>query len=220
MNSFVGRTSEVERLHAELREVRGGRPRLALVEGSSGVGKSALIRRFLEEASDLRVLIGTGDEGEALLPYGVIHQLVRSSHAPVPAALAGIGGGDIHVRDPLAVGAGLLELLSHLQSEGPVAIVVDDAQWADRPSLQALLFTLRRLDADCVLTVIGARDDVPYPLREGLVRLLESGHGSQQHLTGLDSAAIRELATAMGVERISLTAAERIRDHTAGSPLY
>mgnify|MGYP001792041644 CR=1 FL=1 len=56
---------------------------------------------------------------------------------------------------PIWVGAALLELLGSMQtSGGPVLLLVDDAQWADRPSLQALLFALRRLQADRVLTLM------------------------------------------------------------------
>lgn len=47
-----------------------------------------------------------------------------------------------------------------MQAAGPVLLLIDDAQWADRPSLQALIFALRRLQAARVLTLIGEEQRV------------------------------------------------------------
>ena len=59
-HSFVGRQPELSALRAELALVRTGQPRLVLVEGPAGIGKSAVIERFLAEQSDLRVFAGRG----------------------------------------------------------------------------------------------------------------------------------------------------------------
>src|SRR4029077_5537374 len=118
---------------------------------------------------------------------------------PVPDSLRGLGVPASQAPDPISVGAGLVELLGTLQSGAPVALVIDDAQWADRPSLQALLFALRRLHADRVLALIGARESGSGELFEGLQRVVENGRGTRVRLRGLDSPAIRELAAAMGV---------------------
>ena len=78
-------------LDAEVAQARAGNPRLVIVEGSAGVGKTALVRRFLADAGDLRALQATGEEVEALLPYGVVEQLVRAGGVPVPESLRGLG---------------------------------------------------------------------------------------------------------------------------------
>jgi DNA-binding CsgD family transcriptional regulator len=218
--SFVGRSAEMRLLHAELSQARAGNPRLVIVEGSAGVGKTALVRRFLAGSGDLRALQATGEEVEALLPYGIVEQLVRAAGVPVPDSLRGLGVPASQAPDPISVGAGLVELLGTLQSGAPVALVIDDAQWADRPSLQALLFALRRLHADRVLALIGARESASGELFEGLHRLVENGRGTRVRLRGLDSPAIRQLAAAMGVGQLSVRATERIREHTQGSPLH
>lgn len=218
--SFVGRSAEMRSLHAELSQARAGTPRLVIVEGSAGMGKTALVRRFLAEAGDLRALQATGEEVEALLPYGLVEQLVRGSGVPVPERLRGLGVPGSQAPDPISVGAGLVELLGSLQGGAPVALVIDDAQWADRPSLQALLFALRRLHADRVLAVISARENASGEPLEGLQRLVENGRGTRVRLRGLDSTAVRELGAAMGVGQLSHRATERIREHTQGSPLH
>ena len=116
------------------------------------------------------VLLASGEETEQLLAYGVIDQLVRSaggqgrtSAAPAdPSAgpdaadpltrhpadpLAGrvanpaAGRAADQVNDPVTVGAGFLSFLDGLDGRG-VILAVDDAHWADRPSLQALIFAL------------------------------------------------------------------------------
>ncbi|TMD93821.1 MAG: helix-turn-helix transcriptional regulator [Chloroflexi bacterium] len=218
--ALVGRLAELALLHAELGAVRAGRPRLIIVEGPAGVGKTALVGRYLGEAGELRTLRATGEEVEALLPYGVIAQLVRAARVDVPDSLRGLDAPTSRSRDPITVGAGLVELLGTLQNGPPVGLVVDDAQWADRPSLQALLFALRRLEADRVLTLISTRDSIPGELLEGMQRLVANGGGTLLRLTGLDAAAIRELGILMGFEQLSLRTAERIREHTQGGPLH
>ena len=80
-----------------------------------------------------------------MLSYGVIDQLQ-------PGSLTEPG------TDPMAVGARLLDLLDRLQADGQVVVlVIDDLQWADRPSSRAVLFALRRLRADKVLAVVSTR---------------------------------------------------------------
>jgi len=218
--ALVGRQAQLAVLDSELAAVRARCPRLVILEGPAGVGKTALLNRFLREADDLRTLRATGEEVEALLPYGVIAQLVRAAHVDVPEVLSRLDAPASRSRDPITVGAGLVELLGTLQDGPPVGLVIDDAQWADRPSLQALLFALRRLEADRVLTLISARDSISGELLEGLHRLVTNGGGTLLRLTGLDATAIRELGILMGFEQLSARTAERIREHTQGAPLH
>ena len=79
-SAFVGRGRELELLGGALGAAAGGEPRVVLVEGPPGIGKTALLRRFLAEAGDgVRVLRATGEETESLLAYGVAEQLMRSA---------------------------------------------------------------------------------------------------------------------------------------------
>ena len=136
--SWGGRTSSPSSASGSPRR-REGHPQVVYLEGEAGSGKSTLLSRFLGSLSDAVVLQAGGDEDESLLSYGVVDQLDPD---------AATDPGD----DPMAVGARLLDLFDRLQADGRVVVLVlDDLQWADRPSLRAVLFALRRLRADKVL---------------------------------------------------------------------
>jgi len=209
---FVGRKAELSSLAAELDLVRSGMPRVVCIEGDPGMGKSRLVQRFLQGQTDLHTLRSSGDEDEARLPYGIVDQLVAGynlgSRRNRPAAMD----------DPLAVGAELLQVLGEIEREAPVAVVVDDVQWADTPSLRALTFALRRLHADSVLAIVTNRPDEA-SLPEGLARLIRNG-GRRIHLAGLSVAELGALAAALGIDDLARGSLARLRDHTGGNPLH
>src|SRR3954465_11797067 len=151
--AFVGRREPLDALAAASQDAREGRSRLALVEGPPGIGKTALIDRFLADASDAKILRASGDESERELAGGVLDQLLRRA-GEAPGELPEVAG---HV----ALGARLLALLGILQDERPVVVAIDDAHWADALSLRALLFVVRRLVADRVLVILATREAVP-----------------------------------------------------------
>jgi DNA-binding CsgD family transcriptional regulator len=217
---FVGRNDELAVLRTRLEEVRDGEPRVVLVQGAGGIGKTALLQRFLTEAPDLRVVTASGEEEEHLLPYAVVEQLVRSSRMPRTDQRAALGATAIPSRRAVAIGAGLVELLGALQEDGPVCVVVDDAQWADRPSLVALLFAMRRLQSDRVLTLIAVREDRAFDLPPGLLKLADSDRGTTLRLRGLPLAELRELASGLTEDVVPVSVAEQLRDHTGANPLH
>jgi len=135
-----------------------GQPKVVLVEGEAGIGKSALLARFASGLAGAAVLRASSDEAELLLPCGMVGQLVASAR--------GVGGGRVGLLaselsdgvDPLAVGAELVVWLGQVyRRRGMVLAVIDDLQWADGPSARALLFAVRRLHADQVLVVVAVR---------------------------------------------------------------
>ncbi len=219
--AFVGRGSELSSLLAEAEQVRAGHPRIVLLTGEPGIGKTALAHRFVSQLHGFQVWEASGEEAEQLLTFGVVEQLVRTGPSTDAPALAGLGSAGGESRDPIWVGAALLELLGSMQtSGGPVLLLIDDAQWADRPSLQALLFALRRLQADRVLTLMVSRSGSTRGHLAGFHRLVEHSHGGWVRVRGLDAASIRDLGTTMGIDHLSSRAADRIRAHTGGSPLH
>jgi hypothetical protein len=140
-----------------------------------------------------------------LLTYAVIDQLLR-------AAAAAAGGTHQKPRrasldDHLAVGAELLEVLGSLQGRGSVIVAVDDLQWADQASLNALLFSLRRLRADRVVTLLVTRTEEPHLLPEGLSRLIRGEGAATLEVGGLETTDLRELAALMGIAGLSAQAA-------------
>ncbi|MGE3286546.1 MAG: AAA family ATPase [Pseudonocardia sp.] len=222
MDPFVGREPELELLTARLADARGGRPRIVQIQGPPGIGKTALVERFLDTATDtatgVTVVRASGEEGETLLAYGVIDQLARSPGVAGDALLAATRSAD--AADPVAVGTRLLELLGELEAAGPVVLVVDDLHWADRLSVRALVFALRRLIADQVLVILAVREDDVAGQPESLRRLLTGHRGDVVRLRGLDDRALTALATLLGIESFPAPAAHRLRHETRGNPLH
>ncbi|WP_062354157.1 AAA family ATPase [Herbidospora yilanensis] len=191
--AFVGRDRERAALHACADRARSGRPALVLVDGPPGVGKTALVRSALE---GFRVLAASGDPLESSFDYGFAQQWLHDDASG----------------DPMDVGARLLGVLTG--SAEPVALVADDAQWADPPSVRALAFALRRLHTGNVLVVVVTRDEPP----DGLRRLFRDA--TRLSLTGLSAAELGELAANLCPVPLGAAALARLRTHTGGSPLH
>jgi DNA-binding CsgD family transcriptional regulator len=218
MAPFVGRLRELTLLRDQLDEARGGHPRLVLIEGPPGIGKTSLVNSLLFERPEVQLIRASGEESEALLAYGVIDQLLRfaaasGAHREAPT---------LPSVDHLKVGAELLELIGNLQEEEerPVVIVVDDLHWADQPSQKALLFALRRQLADRVLVLFVARREELHRLPEGLIHFINSGGGITLQLDGLEASDLQELAELKGVRPFSIRAAQHLQHHTLGNPLH
>jgi ATP/maltotriose-dependent transcriptional regulator MalT len=223
---FVGRLRELQTFDECARGAREGRPWLLLVEGEPGIGKTALLRRFAGVLDGFIVLRAAGDPAEADFAYGLLSQLLPRLPAPARSASRLLQGELSPMEPPARVGAALLEALGRVQSAGPVALIVDDVQWVDRPSMRALAFALRRLYADRVLTVLAARvakDEGPLigGVDEGPWRSLIAGHEwiAEVRMTGLGNAEVAELAAQRGGD-LAPEAAERLHAHTGGHPLY
>lgn len=219
---FVGRAPELEALRAYAAAAWAGEPRLVLVEGEAGVGKSTLIRKAVAELGPSHLLWATGDEAEIRVPYGVIDQLAACAE---PAAtddlpLLHLTAGS--ERDPAAVGAELLQLLGRLQADGdPVVAVVDDLHYCDAGSALALLFATRRMQRDRAIAITSGRPSEMARLGGGWGSAIGGDRRSGRiRLGGMTAADVADLATATGVTGLTHAGAERLRAHTDGSPLH
>lgn len=219
--SLLGRASEQEALARLLASARLGRGGVLLVVGEPGVGKTALLDDAASVAKGsgaMQVLIAAGSEVEQDLPFATLHALLRPAlplldQLPEPQADA-LGAAlslrPGHGRDRFAIGAATLSLLSRYAEDGAVAAVLDDAQWMDLPSVEALTFAARRLADDPVAVLVGARPgEVPAPLQD--VPVLELG--------GLPRQAADALVGQAFPGRLSPVLLERLHQATGGNPL-
>jgi DNA-binding CsgD family transcriptional regulator len=209
VQTFVGREPELQALREQFHAARAGEPRLVLLQGPAGVGKTSLLSRFAAELDDddTRVLAVSGDESELELPLALVDQIVR--HARLDVRLEATG-------EHVAAGTVLLEALAEL---APVVLIVDDAHWVDPLSLRALLFAARRLSAEAALIVLAARGDAVDAIPRGLHALFDGRHGERLTLRDFDANELGELADALAAP-LSSTAAQRLHAHTGGNALY
>lgn len=205
--TFVGREYELEILAGRFAAAETGAPQVVHLEGEPGSGKSTLLSRFLESLPRAVILQVGGDEEEMLLSYGVVDQL-EPGQPTEPGA------------DPMGVGVSLLERLDRLQAnEQVVVLAIDDLQWVDRPSSRAVLFALRRLRADKVLTITSARTGESTD--PGWSRFLAGdSRVTRIRLGGLDASDLMELANALGLGSLTQRGGSRLAAHTAGNALY
>ncbi len=214
LDPFIGRAAELARFAEVISLVETGQPWLVAIEGDPGVGKTALARRCLAEAADLQVLSARADQAEADLDFGIVDQLLRAAGGSVPTATPNGAASSF------SVGAGLLEVVGEQQAAAVLAIVIDDLQWADRKSVEALTFMLRRLSVDPVIAIVTYRGPSDR-LDEAARRLLLSVENRLFiPLGGLDQEEVASLAVALRAGALDDEAAAWLYRHTGGHPLY
>ena len=218
LDLFVGRAAALASVAEVLTRVEAGQPWLVAIEGDPGVGKTALARRCLTGAAGLRVLSARAGQAETDLDFGIVDQLLTMAGGAIPAA--GLTGGTGSPASSFAVGARLLEVVGEQQATGTVAIVVDDLQWADRRSVEALTFMLRRLSVDPVLAVVIYRGPSDR-LDEAAQRLLLSIENRLRiPLRGLSPEEVASLAAAVRAGSLDDETVQWLYRGTGGHPLY
>lgn len=215
---FLGRDAELRALADARRAAHAGSARAVLVDGPPGMGKSALLRRFLSDLGGVHILDASGDELETATTYGVVEQLLRA--VPFPSDQLPVSLDQTSLPDPPTVGIELFGLLGAVAWDAPVVLVVDDVHWADTASLQALTFALRRLRSEPVLALLAVRRQQLHRLPSGLVGLADSRRGLRVPLDGLQPPELAELAWRLDRGELSHAAVERLHRHTDGNPLH
>ena len=199
-----------------LEDARAGRSGALLVRGEAGIGKTALLEDVIASASDVTLLRAVGVESERELAFGALHQLCgpvldRLDRIPGPqrdalATTFGLSAGA--VPDRLLVSLATLSLLSEVAEDRPLLGVVDDAQWLDRASTQALVFVARRLLAESVVMLFVARE--PSNEFTGVPELV---------VEGLQDADARALLASAIPGRLDERVADQLLSETRGNPL-
>ena len=181
LQPLLGRAPESELLERLLRDAREERSGVLVLIGEAGVGKTALLDHAAQNAEGFRIARAVGVEAEMELPYAALHELcgpmlggIHGLPAPQRKALEvafGLASGT--PPEPLLVGLAALTLLADESRTQPLLCVVDDAQWLDSASAQALAFVARRLLADHVVLLFAARE--PTQELRGLPELVIEG---------------------------------------------
>jgi DNA-binding CsgD family transcriptional regulator len=213
-----GRGQQCRFLDGLTADVRAGRSRVLVVRGEPGIGKTALLGYAAETAQDFQVVRAEGAESEMELPFAALHQLCgrmlgRLDRLPGPQRDAlgvafGLRAGS--APDRFLVGLAVLGLLSEAAADRPLLCLVDDAQWLDQASAQALAFVARRLDAESVALLFGTRDPAGEGGLAGLPRLV---------LEGLPTADARALLASVLPGLLDERVRDRIIAESGGNPL-
>lgn len=216
--TLFGRAAECAHLNELLALARSGQSVTLVIRGDAGIGKSALLEFATGQAAGSRVLEIQGNAAEADLAFAGLFGLLRPildkletlSEPQSRALAAAFGLAESSSPDRFLVSAAAVSLIAAAAEETPLLCIVDDAQWLDQPSAEALVFVARRLHADAVAFVFaaseweGVRFDAP-----GLPELV---------LAGLDPISAAEMLDETTGD-LAPAVRERLLVEASGNPL-
>src|SRR4051812_8061371 len=217
-SALIGRTAECARLEQEIQKARGGHAAVLVLRGGPGLGKTALLDHAVRRASGFRVLRIRAVGSETRLSYAALQvfcaqllddvgQLPSVQRDALATAMGQLRGPD---PDPFLLGLATLNLLAAAAGSRPLLCVIDDAQWLDQPSAQALAFVARRLESKPVVLLFATRNQADVGALHGLPEL---------RLQGLPHGETRLLLSRSIPGPIDPIVADRIVEETRGNPL-
>jgi DNA-binding CsgD family transcriptional regulator len=233
MRELLERERELEAVE-ELLNRRSG---ALAIEGGVGIGKTSLVQATCRRARklDYEVLSGRGSELEADFAFGVVRQLLerrltgagaheRASLLAGPAAVAGqLLLGSVVERSTgdtsFAVLHGLYWLVANLSAVRPLLLVVDDAHWADEPSLRWLTYLARRLEGLPVVLLVAFRLYDPASASASLLALRAEAPVILRPML-LSERAVNALVRSTIDERSGDRLSEALWTASGGNPLY
>jgi DNA-binding CsgD family transcriptional regulator len=180
---FIGRVAEVERFQNALAAVARGTPRVFIVIGEAGIGKSTLVREWtaLARGAGARVLLGNCVQlNETVVPFAPVAEMLRALVAELGADdvrdLLGNGyeaaahfvpalgmPGDTSRDDGWGQGRlfeAILTLLARLTAEQPLVLVFEDLHWADQGTLDLVNYVVRNISNESLIIVGTERVEV------------------------------------------------------------
>lgn len=218
--SLIGRSDECRRLDELLDSARHGLGGTVVVRGEAGIGKTALIEYAIGSADDFLLVRMTGVEAEQDIAFAALHRLLtpilhQIERLPPPqrdALNSALGLAAGPPADRFLLGLGVLSLAANaVRAAKRLLCVIDDAQWIDRESLDALAFWGRRIHADGTALIFGEREeDAPSSALNGFPIV---------HVVGLADADSRQLLRTVRARGLDPDLADRIIADTRGNPL-
>ena len=216
---LLGRVEEQTLLTSLLDEV-ATRGQALVLRGEPGIGKSRLLSETAHAARArvMAVLTTTGVQSEAHLPFAGLHQLlrpVRGRVAELPVAQraaldAAFGLAHDVAPEHYRIAMAALDLVSDVATDTPLLLVVEDAHWLDRPTLDVLAFVARRIESDPIILLVATRD--------GYASVLGDAGLPEHRLAGLDDATAAALLDASAPDLPLVVRAQVMRE-AAGNPL-
>jgi DNA-binding CsgD family transcriptional regulator len=190
-----------------------------LVRGGPGIGKTALLTYAAELGSGMLVLRARGIESEAEIPFSALFDVLRPAlecldriPSQQSASLRSAFNLGPSVRTTrFAIGAACLSLLATYAERAPVLVLVDDAQWIDASSADALAFAMRRLLAESIAVIVTERTEERSTLDSPDLPTLE--------LRGLQEGAARALLLRHADQTVAEETTAWLYRSTAGNPL-
>jgi DNA-binding CsgD family transcriptional regulator len=231
--TLLERERELAEVGDALTEARRGHGRMVLVEAPAGLGKTSLLRAASEAAAEagFTCLRARATELERDFAYGCVRQLLEPVVAGASDAERLYAGAAV-LSKPLfaptesqpsgdgshAVLHGLYWLLNNLADEGPVALSVDDLQWADMESLRFLNYLAPRLDG-LPLAVLGAARSGESRAPD-LARLAAGPETTVLRPEPLSAEATATLCESRLGAGVAPAFSEACREATGGNPFY
>ena len=200
-----------------LRPLARGAGGILVMRGEAGMGKSALLEYANTVATDMRVRKVRGVETEADLAFAALHFLLRRDlgfidelpSRQAAALRAAFGLAEARETDPFFVGLALLSFLSGLSKDRPLLLLIDDAQWLDRASAEAILIAARRLMSNGIAIMFAIQEPALEWSADDLPTL---------RLASLSATAADELLRARAAY-LAPEARDRVLERAQGNPL-
>ncbi|MFF1878562.1 AAA family ATPase [Leifsonia sp. NPDC058230] len=210
---MIGRESDLGALRDELELVVSGQPRVVVIGGEAGIGKTRLLDEFRSEAALSAVVltgrsVDLGTDGAPYAPFtGILRQLVDEVGVEAVLDAAGPGSGVLSVflpelglestASPRTGAERLYELvtvlLENISASKPLVVVIEDLQWADTATLELIRFVVRMMAGGRFLLVLSYRSDEVlrgHPLRAYLPELDRTRRVTRWELARLDRAQV------------------------------